>query len=41
MVVAYFTVLRLCNPDRNTKTILIDEEGDNGGVFGAYFKLLS
>lgn len=41
VVVAYFIVQILCNPKRDTKTILIDEDIDNVGVFGIYFKLLS
>jgi len=39
--VAYFTVQRLCNPKRDTKTILTDEDRDTVGVSGIYFKLLS
>jgi hypothetical protein len=34
-------VLGLRNPVGDTKTVLTDDEGDNGGVFGTYFKLLS
>lgn len=41
VVVAYFTVQGLRNPKRDTKTILIGEDGDTVGVFGIYFKLSS
>jgi hypothetical protein len=41
VAVAYFTVQRLHNPKRDTKTILTDEDIDTVGVFGIYFKLLS